>query len=391
MKLIPKAKPVKIRIKSGGEEHSSLDSLKRNFNIDDIKPLLDGRLVRWLRQQGENELADVVSKVDASVADSIQGVMYLMNIFFAEYIERNNISNVLELIKLWLKSLSYRKNGENLFYYITEELYNDSGSLDATKYLYKHKDDLNCPVTDWYFVFTLRENEENKDKSDPEVLYILGKMLWEGYQFNDLYLKKHYKEDPAGLELIEKAARMGYQEANLFVFEYNRNDNRRFAGVNRGKIRKWINNKWETTDILKFSSEDYANEKERTILNFVCQCRALSKYSNYGTMGFDNPRNPFFHNSISQHLSNIALSYFFPENAKQSNNILEKEKWFIIGLINRLEGYSKKATDAFIKAGSYPPAQYMLSDKKLIGNSDLKQMTFPSQVTYVVKYLFDYE
>ena len=37
MKVIAKAKPVKIRIKSGGEEHSSLDSLKHNFNIEDIK------------------------------------------------------------------------------------------------------------------------------------------------------------------------------------------------------------------------------------------------------------------------------------------------------------------------------------------------------------------
>lgn len=110
MKLISKAKPVKIRIKSGGEEHSSLDSLKRNFNISDIQPLLDGRLVRWLKQQGENELTDVISKVNASVADSIQGVMYLMKIFFAEYIERNNICDVLELVKLWLKSPSYRKN-----------------------------------------------------------------------------------------------------------------------------------------------------------------------------------------------------------------------------------------------------------------------------------------
>lgn len=49
MELIPKAKPVKIRIKSGGEEHSSLESLKRNFSISDINPLLDGRLARWLR------------------------------------------------------------------------------------------------------------------------------------------------------------------------------------------------------------------------------------------------------------------------------------------------------------------------------------------------------
>lgn len=46
MRLIPKAKAVRIRIKSGGEEHSSLDSLKRNFNLSDVRVLLDGRLSR---------------------------------------------------------------------------------------------------------------------------------------------------------------------------------------------------------------------------------------------------------------------------------------------------------------------------------------------------------
>ena len=177
MKLIPRAKPVKIRIKSGGEEHSSLDSLKRNFDIHDIQPLLDGRLVRWLKQQGENELADMVSKVDASVADSIHGVMYLMKIFFAEYIERNNISDVLELIKLWLKSSSYRKNGENLFYVISW-LWDDPASLETIKYLYKHREELNVPQCNWYFIFDMRIEDE--DKTDPEVLYIVGKMLWEG-------------------------------------------------------------------------------------------------------------------------------------------------------------------------------------------------------------------
>lgn len=397
MKLIPKAKPVKIRIKSGGEEHSSLDSLKRNFNISDIQPLLDGRLVRWLKQQGENELANVISEIESASLNTLQGVMNVMQLFFKDYMEANGINNLLDLNKHWLNSAHYRKNGENLFFHITCNFGSTPESLEIIKYLYKHKEELKTPPCDWYKTFNLRVNEENESESDPEVLYILGKMLWESNQLNDLY-SDHHHEDPDGLELIEKAARLGCQEANLFVFEYNRNDNRRFAGVNREKIRKWINNKWETTDNLKFSSEDYANEKERTILNFVCQCHALSKYSKYGTIVFnpcagalDLPRNPLFHNSTSQHLSNLALSYFFPENTKQLNSILEKEKWFIIGLINKLEGYSKKATDAFVKADSYPPAQYMLSDKKLIGNSDLKQMTFPSQVTYVVKYLFDYE
>ena len=43
MKLEPKAKPVRIRIKSGGEEHSTLESLKRNFSVDDLKPAVEDR------------------------------------------------------------------------------------------------------------------------------------------------------------------------------------------------------------------------------------------------------------------------------------------------------------------------------------------------------------
>lgn len=61
MKLIPKAKPVRIRILSGGIEHSSLDSLLQNFDIDALLPLYkNGSLVRWLNQIGAT---DVVNKL----------------------------------------------------------------------------------------------------------------------------------------------------------------------------------------------------------------------------------------------------------------------------------------------------------------------------------------
>ena len=86
-----------------------------------------------------------------------------------------------------------------------------------------------------------------------------------------------------------------------------------------------------------------------------------------------------------------AFFYFFPENSKQSNDILTKEKWFIIGVLQKHNGNSTMAIDAFNKAGDYPPAQYMLSSRKLLNNSNLKSMTFPSQVSYVVRCLFDYE
>lgn len=59
MKLIPSAKPIRIRIISGGEEHSSIDSLRHNYSLGDILPLVkDGRLHKWLLRVGEKNAAD---------------------------------------------------------------------------------------------------------------------------------------------------------------------------------------------------------------------------------------------------------------------------------------------------------------------------------------------
>ena len=85
MKLEPKAKPVRIRIKSGGEEHSTLESLKRNFSVDDLKPAVeDRRLSRWLKQQGQNELAEGVLRYQGKMK-SLSGNDYLgfIKLFFA--------------------------------------------------------------------------------------------------------------------------------------------------------------------------------------------------------------------------------------------------------------------------------------------------------------------
>ena len=65
MKLIPKARPIRIRISSGGVEHSTLDSLKRHFDVSAIIPMInDGRLLRWLRQRGESAVAEMIEAAD---------------------------------------------------------------------------------------------------------------------------------------------------------------------------------------------------------------------------------------------------------------------------------------------------------------------------------------
>lgn len=98
----------------------------------------------------------------------------------------------------------------------------DDKYLDILKYLYKNKEYLEYPTCDWYLLF-LSYIKDNENSTDPEVLYWVGKMLWEGYQFNDIYSNNHFKEDPEGLRLIQEAARLGNQEANLFIFNYNLN------------------------------------------------------------------------------------------------------------------------------------------------------------------------
>lgn len=73
MKLEPIAKPIKIRIKIGDNEYSDLESVKRDFSIKDLFPLFkDGRLERWLKQIGENELAQKVGELSNQCRDKCE-------------------------------------------------------------------------------------------------------------------------------------------------------------------------------------------------------------------------------------------------------------------------------------------------------------------------------
>ena len=65
MKITSTPKPVRIRITVGGQEHTTLASLKENISpeimsfVDDV----DGRLQRWLERLNEVELKDAVNGI----------------------------------------------------------------------------------------------------------------------------------------------------------------------------------------------------------------------------------------------------------------------------------------------------------------------------------------
>lgn len=64
MKLDPRGKPIRIRIIVGGEEHSTLDTLKEHFDFDDVIRLWgNGSLLRWLNQIGASEVRQKLSSI----------------------------------------------------------------------------------------------------------------------------------------------------------------------------------------------------------------------------------------------------------------------------------------------------------------------------------------
>ena len=101
LKLNSRTKPVKIRIKSGGEEHASIQSLKNNFNVLDVCDLLDTRLSRWLRQQGQQELADELDILFPSNFErNDETIVVLLRLFFRQDFPSSNY-NLLDFAKYW--------------------------------------------------------------------------------------------------------------------------------------------------------------------------------------------------------------------------------------------------------------------------------------------------
>lgn len=132
MKLIPKAKPIRIRIVSGGEEHSSIETLRNNYSLGDVLPLVkDGRLHKWLLRVGETKAAEsayilIGSNTDATSNDMLELTATIFNI---------HAKNIEGLQQLWQRKhpksfINYLKAYGGTFKNISEarKLYDSTNS-----------------------------------------------------------------------------------------------------------------------------------------------------------------------------------------------------------------------------------------------------------------------
>ena len=216
MRLEPIAKPIRIRIKLGKSEYSSLDSVKSNFSIEELFPLFkDGRLERWLMQIGEVQLATDTNNLSKQCGDGdIEDYVKFLSLFFDE------VANSLSL---------YQNDATWSF---TDYL--STASLDTIKIVYTKTKDVKS--IDWprYIDEILSKDNAFALFEDAQLHSVYDNKDWgiklsglvktdndyrEIFKFLGSEIKKHPEYQKILLNFYKATADAGYVWASIFGSE----------------------------------------------------------------------------------------------------------------------------------------------------------------------------
>lgn len=107
MKLIPRAKPIRIRISAGGEEHSSLDTFLQQYDIESMLSLYkNGSLIRWLNQIGASA---IIERLNNLKINNFEAVTNEECIKFVSAIYGGDISDVAFEIVRYYETIKNRE------------------------------------------------------------------------------------------------------------------------------------------------------------------------------------------------------------------------------------------------------------------------------------------
>lgn len=366
MRIIAKAKPIRIRIKSGGEEHFSLDSLRQNLNVQDLWPLIqDNRLSRWLRQLGETELAHSVESLINEELDE-HAYFYVLKLFLKERFDNSQIHDIYSLFEYWHDCEKRTpKNYVSLRKYLLSK-------YEGAKFIFKQYPE---EVSDgeWWDVFSKFENEE-----DPEFLFERGKLAFEGFTKSD---GSNFDKDLVlGKELIEKAAELHNQEAIDFV-KSNKFDVARKLAMLTPEAKEKIDNlicRWKS-DKIGFITKKTAYDEEivRDVKKLLQEFTSLWKTSMFDWGDREATR------------AEAEAKY----DDLDESDVFFKERKFVLDLVRY--SYSKEIPDLFVKLAKdyhYPLAQYMIHRPiaNRIDGFAFAKTSFSNQLGFIVDHLFKY-
>lgn len=360
MRIIAKAKPIRIRIKSGGEEYFSLDSLRQNLNVQDLWPLIkDKRLSRWLMQLGETELAHSVESLINEEPDE-HAYFYVLELFLKERFDNSQIHDIYSLFGYWHDcEKRTSKNYDSLRKYLLSQ-------YEGAKFIFKQYAN---EVSDgeWWDIFSKYENKE-----DPEFLFEQGKLAFEGFTKSD---GSNFDKDLVrGKELIEKAAELHNQEAIDFV-KSNKFDVARKLAMLTSEAKEKIDNlicRWKSEKIGFITKKTaYDEEIVREVKKLLQEFTLLWKASAFVVT------------------AEAEAKY----DDLDESDVFFKERKFVLDLVRYY--YSKEKSGLFVKLAEdyhYPLAQYMIHrpiDNRIDGFAFAKS-SFSNQLGFIVDHLFKY-
>ena len=364
MRIIAKAKPIRIRIKSGGEEHFSLDSLRQNLNVQDLWPLIkDKRLSRLLMQLGETELAHSVESLINEELDE-HAYFYVLKLFLKERFDNSQIHDIYSLFGYWHDcEKRTSKNYDSLRKYLLSQ-------YEGAKFIFKQYAN-EFSDGEWWDVFS-----KYKNKEDPEFLFKQGKLAFEGFTKSD---GSNFDKDLVrGKELIEKAAELHNQEAIDFV-KSNKFDVARKLAMLTPEAKEKIDNlivRWKD-EMLGFSirktnfDEGIVREVKQLLQEFASLRKTYRMFTKEAVK------------------TEAEIKY----EVLDESDVFYKERKFVLDLVRY--SYDKGIPGLFVELAEdyhYPLAQYMLhrpADNRIEGFAFAATM-FPNQLRFIVDHLFKY-
>ena len=240
MKLIPKAKPIRIRISSGGKEHSTLQSFLECFRVGDVRPLLEnGVMLKWLNQIGEIKICAKINSMSENHYDAERwSDSDIISLFFdspdklVEYAENAYLRSDFGALEC-LQEAAEMANPSALYrlgciYYFSHNIGVVTDAEKAEEY-FKDAAELNHPLARLAYGFILcdrglyskafelikntLDSLSEKDcgmQDDLQVIaranYSLAEIYWDGK-------KGVPKSSAKAIDLFSKSAELGYPRA----------------------------------------------------------------------------------------------------------------------------------------------------------------------------------
>lgn len=345
-----KARAVRIRIMSGGEEHSSFDSLMHHFSVNDLlDSAVDGRLSNWLLQQGKDAVAEGIVRIKDSLLEKpLQETTYLnfVSCFF-EDISSENVTTQESLFDWWGKTvyndapeykkleiiveasrLKAKKTADDIILCLLQSL--KASRLKANK----TADDKKMQMDYKFALDYYAQNKEARTNSEWTLIFEKHSSKAGDPDYN--WLMYQVSNDK---KFLEKAAKLGHTQAIAKMD--------RFAGINK-PFFKLAFSKCEDLS-TSFSIDNWKKRQLDKVLVKTDKDQLLKKEISNILEALD-----IYRSSSGQNISYISLL--------RENTLLRFESVFVLGLFS--EGISGKCEEYYSEVqDDYVPAKARMKMK----------------------------